>query len=344
MFWRWNRCTLFAVAIMSLLSTTAVATDPAATTSPVRLAGVHYAGDIPTLIADKQGFFREQGLDVNVGYELAGKKTLQDLRAGKIDFALMALTPIVIDRLTDTSPNGPNDPVILANLVHSSHLNLVIAPQGWQPEQLTGSRVALAMGTNAEVLWWFFADAHQQDPLSARLIDMAPEQSIQALLQGEVDMAVLWEPWASRLLQQSSERFKTLQQSNIYTAKWVIVTSRRLADNQPTLCRAMLGAYYQAIEYIERNGPEVLELYRQHAGVRIPNEGRNLLLPDFDLSLDWSLISLMQQQLNWAIRAGYASEQATLDVMSLLYAEHLYSILPTAVGIPGMHKFKVPEQ
>lgn len=340
----WNRCDLFAVAIMSLVFSTTVAAEPAVVATPVRVAGADYAADIPTLVAVNQGYFKATGFDISVGYGKYGKDNLIDLRRGEIDFALMALTPVVIDRLTDTSPGDPDDPVILANMTHSSHLNFVIAAVGWEVDQLPGARVALAKGTHAETLWWYFAEAHQQDPLSAHLIDMAPEQSIQALLQGEVDMAVLWEPWASRLMQMSGERFKMFEQSDIYTAKWLIVTSRRIAEDQPALCRAIIGAYYQAIEYIERNSLAVLEQYLQHSGVSIHEEEKKLLLPDFDLSLDWSVISLMQAQLHWAMRAGYASDGATLDIMSLLYPEHLYSILPSAVGIPGVQKFEVPKQ
>lgn len=334
MFRCWNRRDLYTVAILSLVFTTTVTADPAVVATQVRLAGAHYTGDIPTIVADHHRFFKEQGLDVKVSYGESGKNNLQRLRAGEIDFALMALTPLVLDRLSDTSPNGPNDPVILANLVHSSLLNLVVAGEEWHEDQLVGARVALARGTNSELQWWLFADAHAEDPLSANLVDMLPEQAIDALQQGEVDMAVLWEPWYSRLLQQAGDRIKTLEKSDLYTAKWVIVTNRHTTEHKPALCRAIIRAYYQAIEYIERNHDTVVDHYEQIAGIDLELNNNETLLPDFDLSLDWSLVALLQQNLSWAIRAGYAAEQTTLDIMSLLNSDHLYAVQPSAVGIP----------
>lgn len=302
--------------------------------SAVRISGVNYLGDLPTLIADKRNFFGNNNLQASLSYVQSGKKNLQRLRNGEIDFALMALTPIVLDYISDASPGQADDPVILANLVHSGELNYVVSGVNRTVGDMTGDRVALSMGTNSEVQWWLFAETNRIDPLAVQLIDMAPEESVLALLQGEVDTAVLWEPWYSRLQSQAGGRFQPMPFSDIHTAKWVIVTSRQIAAERPDLCLSVLAAYQQSIEYIERNHRSVMAEYSLFTDLDMFNDKAITILPDYHFSLDWSLIAFLQQQFDWAVRAGYAPRERTWDILSLINDRYLKALMPSRIGIP----------
>ena len=80
------------------------ADDPA---RAARIAGAVYLGDVPTTIAEAQGFFEQQGVDAAVTYYSSGQQSVARLRAGEADFALTALTPVILDRLADATPGGP---------------------------------------------------------------------------------------------------------------------------------------------------------------------------------------------------------------------------------------------
>ncbi|PLW84217.1 hypothetical protein CWI75_02405 [Kineobactrum sediminis] len=47
------------------------------------------------MVAVEQNSFRRHGLDIEVNRSATGKETLQALRAGEADFALMSITPLV---------------------------------------------------------------------------------------------------------------------------------------------------------------------------------------------------------------------------------------------------------
>lgn len=305
---------------------------------PTRINGVMYLGDLPTVVADRQGFFDRRNLNAVVAYEYSGKRNLELLRAGRTDFALMALTPMVLDALSDPDPGEADDPVILASVVHSTRLNQVVALAGAgidAPVDLRGRRVGLMKGTNAEFVWWLFAAYHGFDPLSVTLVDNAIADLPAALINGDVDSAVIWEPWTSRLRQRAGSGLRTFAGSNVYTAKWVVVALRGFVERHPERARAVLMAYREAIEFIDRHPDAAMQLYSDHD--RIPVEA---LRPSWDalvyeLSLDWSLIATLQQQLDWARRAGYASSLAEPGVLRLLAPGPLRSVVPVAVSVPG---------
>jgi len=313
----------------------AVAADE---TPPVRIAGVIYLGDLPTVIADHENLFRRHGFDASVGFNHSGRDNLRRLRAGETDFALMALTPIVLDRLADETPGGPDDPVILASLVHSTRLNAVVARPAAgieTPRDLAGRRIALRKGTNAEFVWWLFARFHGFDPDAVRLVDRSVPAVVDALRDGEVDAAVLWEPWLSRLLASSEEDLRVFGGSNIYTAQWVLVTTRRSADQHPARARAVLAAYRDAIARVERDPDTAIRTYARRADVDEAVLRKNWQALDYELNLQWSVVATLQQQIDWAERSGRRPRATPIEVLGLIDPAPLRAIDPTRVGVPA---------
>lgn len=315
------------------LSTIAAAASPPA----VRIAGVTYLGDLPTLVADRHGLFARASVDAKVEYAASGKHNLERLRAGQTDFALMELTPLVLDLLADDTPGEADDPVILASLVHSGLLNQVVARPASSlqaPRDLDGRRVGLMKGTSAEVVWWLFATYHDLDPESVELVDLAIDTIPDALVAGTIDAAVMWDPWTSRLQQRLGGNLTVFPGSDVYIAKWVLVTRNRMVQEHAALCAAILGAYRQAIERIGARPDAALELYAEHAGVALGTLQPSWEAPLYDLNLDWSLIAAVQQQFEWARHAGRAAGPATPSALGLFAPGPLRGVAPVAVGIP----------
>ncbi len=313
-------------------------TARAADSAPVRVAGVEYLGDVPTVIAEHAGLFARHGLDVEIAFNQSGKGNLERLRAGETDFALMALTPLVLDRLADSSPGEPDDPVILASLVHSIRLIHVVAPVSGpvqRPADLRERRVGLRKGTNAEFAWWLFAHFHGFDPADVALVDYPVARIPHALRDGEIDAAVIWEPWLSRLRASDAEAFRSFPASSGYTAKWVLVTTREIARNQPERCRAMLAAYRDAIASIDQDPEAAITVYAERAGIAEDILRRNWPALDYQLNLKWSVLATLQQQIDWALRTGDWPAADAIRVLDFVDAAALRGLDPSIVGIPG---------
>lgn len=302
---------------------------------PLRIRGVTYLADLPTLIADKRGLFEAEGVKPVVKYSFSGKRNMELLRAGETEYALTALTPVVIDMLGDRTPGNSDDPVILASVVHSTQLNQVVSLQGSgvsRPADLRGRRVGLMKGTNAEFIWWLFTTYHGLDPATVQVADRPLETLADALVAGEIDAAVLWEPWTTRLRQRVGDAVRVHAGSNVYTAKWVVVALQQTVVDQPDKTRALLNGYREAIQYIMHHNHAAFSVYADHAGVSMQSLRELRRGLSFDLSLNWSLIATLQQQVDWARNAGYAKEDFSPDVLSIVEPGPLASIAPTSVA------------
>lgn len=321
-----------AVACLSLLLA-----PPAGAARETRIAGVVYLGDLPTVVAEHEALFARHGVDARIAFNLSGRDNLGRLRAGRTDFALMALTPFVLDLLADDTPNQPDDPIIVANLVHSTALNHVVsvADRGIRtPADLAGRRIGLARGTSSEFVWWLFAHFHGLDPAATEVVDRPVANIPEALASGDIDAAVVWEPWLSHLQERLQRDLMLFPGADIYTGKWVLVTTRRLAAAEPGLVRDVLAGYGDAIDFIEAEPEHAIEEYARRADTSTGLLREQWQELDHDLNLDWSLLTAIRQQLDWARSSGYPAAGGEPHVLDCIDSGPLRALRPAAVGIP----------
>ena len=128
---------------------------------------------------------------------------------------------------------------------------------------------------------------------------------------------------------------RRLPHGGVYAAKWVLVTRRSTVSRQPELCREILAAYQAAIHRIERKPEAMLRLHGRRAGVPVSRLQARWSGLDYDLHLDWSVISSLQLQFHWARRTGRVPADAAGDVLSLIEDGPLRRVAPASVGIPA---------
>lgn len=325
-------------AIWLVIGSAAIAQAP---TKSVRIAGAIYLGDAPTAIAAAQGFFAREGIRAEIAYLRSGKESLARLRSGQADFALMALTPLVLDRLADPTPGGADDPVVLASLAHSDQLLAMVTTGDSSihgSSDFDGKRVAIRRGTNTEFVWWLYRQYHGIERFAVEPVDLPFAEMPEALAAGQVDAALLWEPWISsldaRLLDAGRKPSRRIDLEHIYLGKWVLATTRSTARHGMTLSRSVIRAYGRAIDFMEASPERALAAYKRQMQVSGGEADVRWNALDYELSIDWSLIAGLQEQLHWAAAAGYPTVAEPVRVLGLLEPGPLLREWPGKVGIP----------
>jgi len=325
-------CLLFGI-----WASTSAAQDP----ETVRIADTRCLGSAPAILADRLGFFRNNGLDVRLTDMDSGKQALGELRDERSDFALMALTPVVIDRLADPTPAAADDPVILASLVHSADLMHIIAlPESGisSASGLRGRRIGLNPGTSAEYAWWLFRQFHGLPDDAVEIVEGSNAELAEALIDRRIGAAMLLEPWVSVVDADRAGRGQPplthLHLRHIYASNWVLVTRRDMVDSRPEHVRRVVAALRDAVEFIERAPARALWIYQDAIGESLPDLESRWNAHDFDLTLDWKIVSGLQQQFRWALESGYRNQGEPLRVLDSIDDRVLRRHWPASVGIP----------
>ncbi|WP_296593323.1 ABC transporter substrate-binding protein [Methylophaga sp.] len=306
----------------------------------LKLAGVNYLGDLPTLVASKNQLFKKHQLDVDVSFNNSGKQSLDDLRAGKVDFALVSPTAFTLDKLANANNELPDkEPVILGNLLHSTLMNQILTTSNGKQIQtvtdLSGGRIGLPKGTNSEYLWWVYSVFYQVNTEQVEVIDLPISELGKALIDDKVDAIVTWQPWTNHFITEYGDQLKQVEGSHVYSAKWLLVTTRQMAAQNPQQCQQLLTAYADAISLIHSDTEDVMQMYSQEMR-KNAIVGQNYQPGLHQLNLNWSLISELHQNIQWAKLNNFPGSDKPTDVTSWFASEPLAAIQPFLVKIPTM--------
>ncbi len=273
-------------------------TDPAE--SVLWISGSSWVHDAPTRVADVRGYFDGPGAKVKVSYEASGRASIDMLLARKVDYALVATTPLAQALLHQTPDKSPDDLVVLAaiSMSNQTHHVLAVSERGIQrPSDLAYRRVGVLADTSAEYFWGLFAAVYGL--AGVELLYMPLDAMNAALLQGEVDAVVVWDPWIYRIERDLGLETRRFSQRHIYTLNWLLVSHRATVEKYPDVADRILVGYLRAVKtmfedpglarQLQKTDADLSDTYlRSLAGKVIYHPG-----------LQWSVLIDIEQQLDW---------------------------------------------
>jgi sulfonate transport system substrate-binding protein len=147
---------------------------------------------VPVYIAQKQGFFSDEGLDVTVKEYSSGKKATQALFAGEVGISTVADMPAVFESFKR------EDFCIIATFAYSFQMVKIIARKDSGIKKgvdLKGEKVGVNRGTSSH---FFLVVSLIHNRLSISDVEMINIKTVDlpaALKNNEVDAISVWQPY-----------------------------------------------------------------------------------------------------------------------------------------------------
>jgi ABC-type nitrate/sulfonate/bicarbonate transport system substrate-binding protein len=287
----------------------------------------------PIWIAENKGYFREEGLKVEINESPSGPAALKTLLEDKgIDLATAAQTPIVINSF------HRNDYAIIGVMGNSDNDHHILARRDRgikAPNDLKGKIVGTRVGSSGHFFLGLFLTYHQMRMSDVKIVDLELIQLPAALLQGQVDAIAGFEPYiyqAGKALGDKALLFPSqgLFRDDVY----FIARKDYLKDHIETLKR-FLRAIEKADAYISKNDKEAMEIIGQTLKMDI--EGMKPIWKDliFKLILDQSILISLENQARWAIRNKLTDAVRVPNYLDYIYSDILKAVNPEAVTIAG---------
>lgn len=306
---------------------------PHKTTKPiylVTLAMTTNPDSTLVMVADRQGYFRDEGLEVATLHYSSGKAALETMLHGKAQLATVAETPIILNIL-----RGEN-PMVIAGIFSSDRNMGVIARRDRgirNPKDLRGKRIGIPLGTNADYFLHIWLAVEAVPIQKVTIINLPPEDMAKALASGKVDAVCIWHPFLAELNAQLGDKGINFSDENIYTYTFNIVATEKLINSQPQVILAFL----RALEKAEKFTLEHPEKTRQIVA-NISHWNETLLSSvwqdfTFRLSLDPSLMMSMESQARWAMENNLVSQQEMPNSLDFIYLKGLQTVAPRDVTI-----------
>jgi NitT/TauT family transport system substrate-binding protein len=287
-------------------------------------------------VAHEKGYFRDEGLDATLHSYIPGHLGLDAVLSGKVDIATVGDTPIA-RAVVDGKPVA-----VVATISEIGQAIRIIARKDRAistPNDLKGKKIGVARDTTADFFLHTYLAVAYIDPKDVRVVNVATDKLVDALLKGEVDAVSTWSPFTLVLRDRLGSNAVFLEQPSIYIMTWNIAVTQQFAKNSPERIKKFLRAIVRANRFIREHRDEARTISAKHIGTDSPLYQREWPDYDFTAKLGQSLILNLEDQARWMTKEEVGSARRPSDFMAdfmdYIYTDALEAVRPGAVTIAG---------
>jgi len=281
-------------------------------------------------VADKKGYFVDEGLDVAYRKFSLVKDALEDVIKGNSDLATVFETPVV-RKLSE----GEELSVITTLHTSTKNTGLVgLKSRGvHQASDLLGKKIAVNKGTNAEFFLFSLLTIEGINPADVTIIDQPSAESVKALQDGSIDAAALFNPYLYEAQYLSKINDVTSIYSDTYTEISMLVGKKELVGQNSKKMTKILRALVQAEKFIHTNQDEAIKFVDES----LPNYTEQEVRRDWDsftitMTLNNLLITVMAREAQFFHDVGIYKENVP-SIRNAIEPTYLKEVKPESVTL-----------
>jgi NitT/TauT family transport system substrate-binding protein len=326
---------LVAIVISTLLAGTYVwisrrlsEVTPEAAKS-VKIAAVAYIGSCPILMADANGYFANEGIAAEIYFQANGKDALAEVLKGRADLATAADIPIMY-----AAANGQPVSVVATMTTMEDHAVVGRTDRGIvAPVSLRGKRIGVTIGTTTQ----FFLDAllnrNKLSPADVTVVDLPPKALAEALARGEIDAAVLYQPFLNISATSLGNEAIVLSGEAVYDVSFVLAGTRDYVAAHHGTLEKVLRATLRGAQSCKESSDSARTVLAE-AMKTDPGTLKSIWSSyQFEIVLRQGLILTLEDEARWAIKNKLTAQTKVPNFLNNMGLEPLRAVAPSAVTV-----------
>lgn len=296
---------------------------------PLRIGIMPSEASTPFYVADEQGFFAQNGLNVTLRPFTVGDQAIAAAEAGELDVALATEYPLVLAAFDNrtVSAIASADKAQTTSLIGRRDRGIATVAD------LRGNRVGVTRRTTAEFYLGRLLDLNGMNLGDVTVVNVPRPQNAEAVVNGSVDAIVT----ATRevdsitaLLGGNAVAFSAQSDQPVYVL--LVCDSEWLAAH-PRETERLLRALAAADEYILANPADARAIAGRRAN--LSEETMAAVWPNhrFALSLERSLLTAMNDEARWAIANNLTPATEPSDFREQIDTTALARVRPDAASV-----------
>ena len=281
------------------------------------------------LIAQDLGYFASNGLNVVHTIYPSGVAALDGLFAGEVDLATGSEFAFVNRVLA-------NEDICTVGAISRSSIEYLAGRVDRGIDSLAdleGKTVGLPLGSRPEFALDRFLYLHSIDAARVTLVDVPVNRAEEALVNGDVDAVVAWQPYINRIRARLGPGVVTWSVQQDQPSYTLLMCKGEWADKHEELLARFLSALVQAESYIVHNPDAARAATQERLGYDLNYMAS--VWPDYSFSvmLDQALVVAMEDQARWIITNNLSPDRQTPDFLNYVYLDGLETVKPEAVNV-----------
>lgn len=279
-------------------------------------------------LAESQGLFTENRLNVTVNYYSSGVTAFNAALAGQANLSVCAEFPFVASAFN----KQPMSIIASADKFENEDI-IVRTDHGITvPGDLMGKKIGVVRQTTAEFYLGRFLDLHGMSIKNVTLVGISPAQSLDAIANGSVDALIIWQPYVDRIQRSLSDIELWPAQSS--QACYSVVSARDdwLAHNASAADR-FLRSLTDAEDFLIQNPEKAESIVRDKMGY--DDAYMAIIWPknNFHVDLDQSMVTAMKDEAQWMMKNNLTAAGQMPDLTDRIYVDSLERVSPGSVII-----------
>ncbi|GGO85687.1 ABC transporter substrate-binding protein [Marinobacterium nitratireducens] len=280
----------------------------------------------PIFVAADRGYFRQQGLDVELHEVIGGNRAFDQLIEGRTDLATSSDSVIMFNSFER------RDFTVLASFVTSDNdIKLIASTDGPLRSviDLAHHRIATTPGSSSEYFLHSIALMHDIDGSRLETRAINPENMSANLLDGHVEALSTWEPYAYQTVRALGEKAVVLPTRGLHSINFNLLALDSTVTTRRETLAAALRALDQSIDFMHLNPGQARKIARDRLGLEA--DFIEWVWPDYNfrLGLPNSLLIALDSGARWALNNGHVKAQPLPDFRHFLDGSLLQQVIPS---------------
>src|SRR3954470_850080 len=224
----------------------------AAPLKPYKVGYNAWIGSIAFFVAEQKGFFKDEGLDVQKKSFSSPGDGLKPLLSGDLDAVLSTADSVltVVDKapgqlkivyLTDTSAGA--DAILAKKDIKSI-------------KELKGRKVAATLGQCNQLLLDKALEKAGLTEKDVKLVNMNPDDAGAAFAAGQIDVAVTWEPWITKVAGEKKGHVIWSSKETPNLILDVLAIGTKTASKKAAETKAFLKGMNRGFDFVQAHADE----------------------------------------------------------------------------------------
>jgi NitT/TauT family transport system substrate-binding protein len=256
------RLLIFVIIALFLPAGTYSADTPERPLEKLTIAYSSISGNMaPLWITHERGFFRKNGLDVQIVFIESGSTAVQSLSNKDVAFAQMAGAGVLQSRLRGS------DVVMIAGFLNTLDYQLMVEKSISRPEQLKGKTMAVSrFGSSSDFATRYALEKFGLVPeKDVPILEIGSQPArFAALESGKIQAAMIAVPLTVRAKALGFHALADLQMLGLEYQHTGLVTTQTLIKSRPDIVRNVMKAYVEGIHYYKTNRPESIAILAKY--------------------------------------------------------------------------------
>ena len=296
---------------------------------PITVAAATNEASALVWIAADLGFFEQAGLDVTLNDYAFGRLAAEAMLAGEADMATAAEFVVVRESFERDNLS------VIGSMSESRSFSIVARRDRGiaSPTDLRGKRVAVAIGTQAEFFLNRFLEFNGLSTRELDVIDLAPTEMVEALVDGGIDAIGILDPHAYEAEMRLGDQAAVFDGLFDDVHHFLLVSTDEWVAANPETTDRFLRGLALAETFNERHPDQAQAVFearfqRDQAYLACTWQART-----FTITMPQNLVRILEHQADWLIDRQLVDHDGLPDYLQVLEPTPLAAVNPMAVSL-----------